>query len=870
MSPPRATMRLQLHRDFGFADARRWVPYYVALGISHVYLSPILTARAGSMHGYDVVDPTMVNPELGGEAGLRDLVAALRSNGLGIIVDIVPNHMAAGGMENPWWGDVLQYGEASRYARYFDIDWDCPDQDLRGKVLAPFLGEPYGVALRSGEISLVQQDGSASPVIRYFDTDFPIRNEDHAEIAAAPADAYDPATEAGRDRLHRLLERQHYRLAWWRSAGDEINWRRFFDINGLAAVRVEDEVVFEATHATLLRLYQQGLIDGVRVDHVDGLADPAGYCHRLRTRLDSLSARRPADAPHDPAYLVVEKILGAGERLPDHWAVDGTSGYDFMDSVNALLHDPSGETGLKQLWGSVSGRATRFAVEELAARREVLERSFSSQLDAVANALHRIARLHPDTRDTTFASIRRALVALLTHFPVYRSYGVDRRSAADDAVFAKAVSGAMAESTPADRAVIVLLDRWLGGEPANELRAVRAAAATRFQQLSAPLAAKAVEDTAFYRYGVLLSRNEVGADIGHFSIGVDTFHASCIERLQHFPAAMLATATHDHKRGEDVRARLAVLSELPDEWANCIHRWREMNAPHRRMDGGPQPSPGDEAMLYQMIIGAWPTGLAPTDIDGLQEFTERLAGWQLKAMREAKLTTDWIAPNLEYEDAARSFLYGVMTDHAGFVVDAAGLARRIGPAGAVNGLAQTLLKLTVPGMPDFYQGSEFWDLSLVDPDNRRPVDFARRAAALHQNQDLDVLAANWRDGRVKQDVIARSLQLRRALPQVFACGDYRPIEIRGPQASNAVAFVRNAAGTTILVVVPRLPFKLLADTDSIIVPALSWQGTELVVPPEMTGSTLRNVLTGACLGPLGAALPLQQVLAAFPVALLAT
>ena len=591
MSPPRATMRLQLHRNFGFADAKRWVPYYAALGVSHLYVSPILTARAGSMHGYDVVDPTTVNPELGGETGLRHLVAALRSNGLGIIVDIVPNHMAAGGMENPWWGNVLQYGAASEYARYFDIDWDGPDPDLRGKLLAPFLGEPYGVALRSGEITLVQQDGPASPVIRYFDSEFPIRNEDHAEIAAAPADAYDPATEAGRERLHRLLERQHYRLAWWRSAGDEVNWRRFFDINGLAALRVEDEAVFEATHATLLRLYQEGLIDGMRVDHVDGLADPAGYCRRLRKRLVELSGRRPTDAPRDPAYLVVEKILGAGERLPDGWAVDGTSGYDFMDAVNGLLHDPSGETGLRQLWGSVSGRPTEFSAEELAARGEVLERSFSSQLDAVTNALHRIARMHPDTRDTTFASIRRALIAILTHFPTYRGYEVDRRSAADDAAFAKAVAGAMAECTAADRAVIVLLDRWLGGEAVNDLTEMRHAAATRFQQLSAPLAAKAVEDTAFYRYGVLLSRNEVGATIEHFSITARAFHASCIERHRQFPSAMLATATHDHKRGEDVRARLAVLSELSDEWAAAVHRWRALNAPHRRNDAGPQPSP---------------------------------------------------------------------------------------------------------------------------------------------------------------------------------------------------------------------------------------------------------------------------------------
>jgi len=369
VSPPRATMRLQLHRDFGFAEATPLVEYVASLGISHVYLSPILTARPGSMHGYDVVDPTQVNPELGGESGLRHLVAALRQAGLGIIVDIVPNHMAAGGMRNPWWSDVLRHGHKSQYAKFFDIDWNSSDPVLRGKVLAPFLGEPYGEALRSGTVTLTNDGDPASPVIRYYDTTFPIRDEDHAEIAASPTNAYDATTEAGRERLHRLLERQHYRLAWWRSAGDEINWRRFFDINGLVALRIEDQEVFDATHATLLRLYQVGLIDGVRVDHVDGLADPPGYCRQLRARLDELTAQRPADAPAGPAYFVVEKILGAGEHLPDDWHVDGTSGYDFMDEVNALLHDEFGAAALQELWAAVSGRSANFADEGDSAAR---------------------------------------------------------------------------------------------------------------------------------------------------------------------------------------------------------------------------------------------------------------------------------------------------------------------------------------------------------------------------------------------------------------------------------------------------------------------------------------------------------------------
>jgi (1->4)-alpha-D-glucan 1-alpha-D-glucosylmutase len=870
MSPPRATMRLQLHRDFGFADATPLVEYLSSLGISHVYLSPILTARPGSMHGYDVVDPTQINPELGGESGLRHLVAALRQAGLGIIVDIVPNHMAAGGMRNPWWGDVLRHGHESQYAKFFDIDWNSSDPTLRGKVLAPFLGEPYGEALRSGTVTLDRDGDSASPVIRYYDTTFPIRDEDHAEIAASPPNAYDATTEAGRERLHRLLERQHYRLAWWRSAGDEINWRRFFDINGLVALRIEDQEVFQATHATLLRLYQEGLIDGVRVDHVDGLADPPGYCRRLRAGLDELTAQRPTDAPAGPAYFVVEKILGAGEHLPDDWHVDGTSGYDFMDEVNALLHDEFGAAALQELWEAVSGRSANFADEEVIARRDVLDGSFTSQLDAAAASLHRVAQLRLETRDTTFAGIRRGLVALLTHFPVYRSYGCNRRSSADDAAFTKAVAAATFDCRAADRPVIALLDRWLGGEPTSADDPLRCAASIRFQQLSAPLAAKAVEDTAFYRYGVLLSRNEVGADIKCFSTSADAFHAACLTRHRHFPNAMLATATHDHKRGEDVRARIAVLSEMPDEWGQAVRRWRELNAPHRQLTNGPMPSPGDEAMLYQMIVGAWPTELDTAHAKGLHDYTDRLAEWQLKAMREAKLATDWTAPNSEYEDAARSFLYTIMADTGGFTTEAANIAHRIGPAGAVNGLAQTLLKLTVPGVPDFYQGTDFWDLSLVDPDNRRPVDFIRRSVALRIAETLEALAIPWRDGRVKQSLIARVLATRRTAPDVFARGDYRPLEVAGPAGQHLVAFARSFGKDSIVAVAPRLPGKLLGRGDAISIPAESWQDTVVRMPENMRSRSVLDAITGTTLGPLGAILPVARALAVFPVALFIT
>ena len=831
MTIPRATMRLQLHREFTFADAARLVPYAAELGISHLYVSPILAAMPGSMHGYDVTDPTHVNPELGGENGLRLLVATLRHAGLGLIVDIVPNHMKAGGLENPWWGDVLRLGSASPYAKFFDIEWQPRDPSLQGKMLAPFLGEPYGDALQSGTITL-SRDGEA-PVICYYDNRFPVRPEDHAEIAAAPPDAYDPATEAGRVRLHRLLERQHYRLAWWRSAGDEINWRRFFDINSLAGVRIEDDAVFDATHATLLRLYREGLIDGVRVDHVDGLADPPGYCRQLRTRLSELESQRPASAPRGRAWLVVEKILGAGEHLPTDWQVDGTSGYDFMDLVNALLHDPSGEAALRDLWTSVSNRPSDFAIEDIVARQEVLDRSFTAQLDAAVASLHQIARAHPETRDTSFAAIRRATVALLAHYPVYRGYGCARRGN-EATFFAKAVAGALQECRAADRPVVLQIDRWLA-QPEHE------AACVRFQQLSAPLAAKAVEDTAFYRYGVLLSRNEVGADIEQFSLTPGQFHRACRERRDRFPDAMLATATHDHKRGEDVRARLAVLSEAPEEWDIAVHRWLEQNAPHRRYDDKPMPSHGDEVMLYQMIVGAWPTQLETADAEGMSEFTDRLAGWQLKASREAKLETDWIEPNLDYEDAARSFLYTIMSPASRFIAEAANLARRIGPAGAINGLAQTVLKTTAPGVPDFYQGTEFWDQSLVDPDNRRPVGFDARIAALQSDEPLVQLAKTWRDGRVKQALICQVLRARASMPELFARGSYQALEVTGAFADHVVAFVRSLGDLHCVVVVPRSPAKLLPGGDSIVIPPNAWANTELNLPHALRGLRFRTV-----------------------------
>ena len=841
---PRATLRLQLHKAFTFSDAAALVPYLADLGISHVYSSPILTARAGSIHGYDVVDPTSVNPELGGEPGFREFVAALRARGLGLIVDIVPNHMAVGGSDNPWWTDLLRHGRASRYADFFDVDWETDDPDLRGKILAPFLGRPYGEALDAGEIRLAHSS-SGEPVVTYFDSTFPIDPSDYAHIAECGLESFDPGNPSGRCQIHTLLERQHYRLAWWAIAGDEINWRRFFDINGLAGLRIEVPAVFEETHATLFRLYADGLIDGFRVDHVDGLSDPPGYCRRLRQRLQEL-------APDRYAYLVIEKILGAGESLPTDWGVDGTSGYDFMNEVSALQHDPGSAAALGRLWHQLTQRPAEFEEEEVAARREILRSGFDAQLKAVTAALHRIARSDRHTRDFSAAKIRDGLVNLLAHFPVYRGYDAgSKRSRMDAASFAKALKAAKQSSPESTHKVLDQLDRWLGGEPGNKV------ANTRFQQLSAPVAAKSVEDTAFYRYGRLLSRNDVGFDAARLGGSVADFHRACADRLATFPHAMLATATHDHKRGEDLRARLAVISEVPEEWTAFLAQCGAA--------GSSGLDPADEIMLYQMIVGAWPPELDYSDAAGCRAFAERLAAWQQKALREAKLHTNWTAPNETYERTASEFLNTLLAPDSRFLKVFRPFIDKIAPVGAINGLAQTVLKMTVPGMPDIFQGTEFWDFSLVDPDNRRPVDYNSRRNALAASAEPGECQEQWRDGRVKQAVIRKLLAFRRQAPMLFASGDYTPLPVKGDLEGHVVAFARRFEQSVALVAVPRLAHRLLRGGGHIALDPRRLAGSSISVPDHMRGMKLRSLLGGDPMT-ASAELPVPALLADFPVA----
>ena len=879
--PLRATQRLQFHAGFTLDDAVPLVPYFAALGISHLYASPLLSARAGSMHGYDVVDPTQVNPELGGEAALRRLVTALRAHDMGLILDIVSNHMAVGGADNPWWLDLLEWGRLSPYSEFFDIQWHSPDPLLKGQLLMPFLGSDYGEALQSGSVTLQFDAAHGAFYVAHYEHRFPICPKDYAEILgtgvllkpiaerftalADQDDAYHEAAwlkqalaeRATSDavlhaieqqlasfdfaRLHHLLEQQAYRLASWRTAADDINWRRFFDVNELGGLRVERSAVFEATHGKIFELISDGLVDGLRIDHIDGLADPRGYCRKLRRRVDALAPGR-----HLPIF--VEKILGAGETLREDWQVDGTTGYEFMNQLSLLQHHPDGFAPLAELWSRHSERPSAFIEEAQLARQQILNGSLGGDFESVAQALLQVARDDVMTRDLTLGAIRRALQELIVHFPVYRTYISARgRSANDDVFFLQALAGARSTLGEGDWPVLDHLEKWLGGQPwrnrpVGRERKMLKHACVRFQQLTSPAAAKAVEDTAFYRSAVLLSRNDVGFSTEQFSTPLADFHAVNQQRLQTFPDNLLATATHDHKRGEDTRARLAVLSECAPWYVEQVEHWRSLAAPLR--DEVNSPSAGDELILYQVLLGSWPLETNPD----LQSYQQRLWQWQQKALREAKLQSSWSAPNDAYEKAVEAFLSRLLLSDAGATLRnaIASAAQAIAPAGALNGLAQSLLRITVPGVPDLYQGDEFWDFSLVDPDNRRPVDFNARQRALETPPDVGELLSHWRDGRIKQALIAQVLAVRKANTELFQRGSYTPLEVIGKHADHVVAFCRTYQGKHLLVVVPRWPHRLLDNGEVPHVNAQVWGDTRVKLPFASTTQNWKGLFhTGA-------------------------
>lgn len=920
---PGATLRLQLHRDFSLQDAAGQVPYFAGLGIRHLYLSPVTRARTGSTHGYDVIDYGQVDPQLGGEDALRELALRAREHGLGLILDIVPNHMAAH-PDNPWWRSVLEHGEASPHAHWFDIQWDSDTPGLRGKVLLPILSAPYGVALGRGDICLVSQ-GDAY-FIDVHGMRLPVCEGTLCPPANVPASApspghnpssqaghqagYDPSSRAGRQALHELLQRQHYRLAWWQCAAEQINWRRFFEISDLAGLRVERDDVFAAVHELPLRLVEEGLVDGLRIDHVDGLAQPLAYCRRLDQALRGRMARRPVAARDRRPWLLVEKILAHGEYLDERWTVDGTTGYDFMEMVNGLLHDPDGDVPLTAVWRRISRDSRPVDAWRREARQRMVDRHFCAERDVLVSLLHQLAVTDVATRDVTRHSLGRALDRLLVEFDVYRTYvSLERRadsdirhlkSARDRARTALAENRDLAALHALDFVSDCLLGRYKkitrSPSPARRcdahgrdltvaadgaaLQMARreglAQALRRFQQLTPPLAAKALEDTVLYRYGRLLSRNEVGSDPGRFSISPEGFHAWNQRRARSSSRSMNATATHDHKRGEDVRARLAVISEMPGSWEEVSTRCLAALCQHSTINPG---VPAARCyMLLQMIVGAWPPDLRRDEEAGMACFVDRLQQWQLKALREAKQETSWLGPDeaVEQEQADRiEFLLCDPESDTSRQLE--GFAAAIAPAGALNSLSMAVLRCNVPGVPDLYQGTELWDFSLVDPDNRRPVDFQKRQAMLHALQatpapPMAELLSRWQDGAVKQAVIARCLHLRQRMPDVYAAGSYEPLLVQGRLAGHVLAFARCLAGQSMLVVVSRLGCRALRGRDAFLerplVPPDLWQDTRIVIPRACRRSQWQDALSGSILNGAGNSLQVADVLTCLPVAVL--
>jgi malto-oligosyltrehalose synthase len=815
---PRASYRLQLRKGFGFAEAEGLVGYLGDLGISDLYVSPILAARPGSTHGYDVTDPSRFNPELGSDAQFVAMADALRSRGMGLLVDIVPNHMAAS-PENPWWWDVLLRGRASPHAEWFDIDWE------RGgdRVVLPVLGAPLRDVLARAEIRLSQ--GPAGAELRYFDHRFPV---------SGPA-------EGG---LEQVLERQHYRLICWKDGPREVNYRRFFDVSGLVGVNAWRDEVFAAQHGLILGEVRAGRITGLRIDHIDGLRAPGAYLARL-----GAEARAPGGAP---VFLVVEKILAPGERLPEAWPVDGTTGYDALNNLGALFVAPDGLGKLVDDAREELGLPPSFEDECDRCKRLVMEQMFPGDFAALSR------RLGPAREAAA------ALDALSAALPVYRTYlDAQEPAPSDRKVLEQGAQRAGAAHPELAAAAQRLARSMIDGRTGDGVQ--------RWQQLTGAVMAKGVEDTAMYRWIALTSLNEVG---GHPVPGPDPvarFHEENALAAARSPHRLIATSTHDTKRSEDVRARISVLSEIPDLWLAAIERWHAMNeAGFSQAAGEPAPSARDEVLLYQTLVGAWPLVGEPDE-----PFIARIQAYMVKAAKEAKLRTSWTDPDAEYERALESFVSRTLTD-PGLTRDLGAFQQLTARLGALGALAQLVLKCAAPGIPDFYQGSELWDLSLVDPDNRRPVDFDRRRRELGElrarwDQDpaatIDTCLGSWRDGRIKLLLTWRMLETRTAAAELFARGDYLPLRADGDHAENVVVFARRHEGRWALVCAARLANSLEHATPALALERAGWGRTSIVLP-EGAPANWRDAITGRRPRPARGRLDAADILAPLPGAVL--
>jgi (1->4)-alpha-D-glucan 1-alpha-D-glucosylmutase len=991
---PVATYRLQFNNHFKFEDAERLLDYLQALGVTHVYSSPILKARAGSMHGYDIIDHNRINPELGGEEGFEKLCRALRQRGMGLVLDLVANHVGVNEDVNHWWQDVLENGRASEYANYFDIDWNPLKPELRDRLLLPVLGGQYGEELENGNLRLVYDEEHARVMVDYFGKRFPVdphsyplifsspravrgapvqRDEAQppeadlaelrtllAEFGELPAhNSHDhdairlrrnripelrnrllgilrlhprlleyfvstiesfngaPGDSQSFDRLHRLLEAQPYRLAHWKVSAEEINYRRFFDINDLVGLKMENPRVFAATHALIRRLLADGSVTGLRIDHPDGLYNPQQYFTRLQMLYCAAHCAGPEphgavaengiEAPFQeifgrnqwtlgrpPLYLIVEKILQPGEPLPSEWPVDGTVGYEFANLANGIFVDARAERPLTTLYRRFTGLARSPQEIVYASKRQIMKTALPSEVNTLTQMLSEISTADRHARDFTINALRDAIREVIASFPVYRTY-IDERghvSERDSAIIHQAVRTAKRQNASTPAAIfdflrdVLLLKPPARGSGADILRQ-RLAFTLKFQQLTGPVMAKGLEDTAFYVYNRFIALNEVGGSPQKFGVTVDEFHEANRARAAHWAFSMLTTSTHDSKRSEDVRARLDVLSEMPSAWSATVNRWRRNNRTAKRTlaDGRVIPDANEEYLLYQTLVGAAPVGLGQTVSESeIEDFRGRIQQYMFKAVHEAKINLSWINPDGEYVEALRQFIDEILASAQGrrrnnFWAQFTDFIPPIVFFGAMNSLAQTLLKITSPGMPDTYQGNELWDFSLVDPDNRRAVDFELRQKFLRGLQaradsgNLDELCrellSNWDDGRVKLWTTLRALNFRREYAELFKCGSYVPLVAHGSKQEQICAFARvnKKKDEMAAIIVPRLSCTLMKGE---IKPPLGpvWENTSLELPRESAEHFL-NIFTGKVIATNAAhELACSEIFADFPVALL--
>jgi (1->4)-alpha-D-glucan 1-alpha-D-glucosylmutase len=818
---PTATYRIQFRNGMTFDRASELVPYLKRLGISHLYASPIFTATTGSTHGYDVTDANEIDPAIGGRDGFERMVKALKAEGLGLILDIVPNHMAAS-LENPWWRDVVENGEESRYARHFDIDWTR-------RLTLPFLGDTFEKVLEAGEISLKSDPKTGKPAFAYYDTFYPL----------APASYAGRETEVlkitDRAAIAELHDQQPYRLTSWRDAPRDLSYRRFFEITGLAGVRVEDGAVFDDTHRLILELVRDGKVDGLRVDHVDGLADPKSYLERLRQ-----------EAGPD-CYITVEKILGEGEQIPADWPISGTTGYEFIAAVSDALVDGRKLDELRSAYERMTGQPIDMEAELRAAKLLMAENNFAGEVSALLNIAMQIQPTEDRESALSEATVKSALRELLVAFPVYRTYGTRQGIPPEGReMLAKVLDKVRNGPNPPEHAVLAFLERILVGDVEQAAASQASIFRTRFQQLTGPLMAKSVEDTLFFRQHMALALNEVGAEPLPRSVSLDRFHAEMQTRLERQPDALSGTSTHDTKRGEDARARLYAITEAPDLWAEAVDRWRRINGQAvRALDDGLAPEPAVEWMLYQALAGVWPNDLHTEDAARLKALETRFLGYVEKALREAKLRTNWGDPNETYEKAVLEYARTLLSpDNQAFLTDFTDTLRPFIRAGLVNGITQTIIKLTAPGVPDIYQGSEGVDFSLVDPDNRREPDFDRLQQRLTEKEKLASTEEDeWQNGRLKQHVIATLLRVRQEAPTLFRRGEYLSLRASGKRADNVIAFARADMDDAFIVIAPRLVFSALHTG---LAPSRSerWAETEIILPERLGHRRYRDVCTG--------------------------